>query len=146
MSADGWTGGPRCGGKSREREVDEYTKSGLIVKTGRRVTQTEWTCPSPNSATCGCPGCVVEYRLPGHPLYVRDADDEFDGTYATVYFKVPEAAKELVSGLVAKETPNERWLTTLKALEEGKRPDVVAKLRPVVEAIAATLANPAPAV
>ena len=41
-------------------------------------------------ADCGCTGCVIEYVLPKHPLYLFDRDDEFDSTYATVYFRFPE--------------------------------------------------------
>jgi len=48
---------------------------------------------------CGCTGCIITYRLPAHPYYLRDADDDFDCTYATVYFKVPEAALPLVKDL-----------------------------------------------
>jgi hypothetical protein len=33
-------------------------------------------------------------RLQGHPGYVRDYDDDFDNTYATFVFKLPEDQRE----------------------------------------------------
>src|SRR3990167_2492115 len=38
---------------------------------------------------CPCTGCIITFHLPKHPLYLRDQDDSFDNTYATVYFKFP---------------------------------------------------------
>lgn len=47
---------------------------------------------------CGqCSGCVME-DLPQHPLYLRDADDSFDSTYATVYFRFPDTIPEDLRG------------------------------------------------
>ena len=88
---------------------------------------------------CSCTGCIIECRLPKHPLYVRDEDDEFDSTYATVFFRVPDAALSLVKDLAEKRNPNALWLSTLKELEQGKRPDVIEKMRPLMDAIVAKL-------
>lgn len=75
----------------------------------------------------------------GHPLYLRDEDDDFDCTYATIYFTVPEQAKALVKDLAEKRDPNKLWLETLEALKAGKRPDIVEKMRPTVEALVAAI-------
>lgn len=55
---------------------------------------------------CGCTGCIMAYRLPEDPLYLCDKDDEFDYTYATVYFKVPSDAETRLheAGLPADKT------------------------------------------
>ena len=45
---------------------------------------------------CHCTGCTITYDLPKHPLYLFDADDDFDFTYATIYFSVPENLKKLL--------------------------------------------------
>lgn len=54
----------------------------------------------------------------GHPLYSHDEDDDFDCTYADIYFKHPaeysELLKEMAVGVV---TPAEKWKLLFKALE-----------------------------
>jgi hypothetical protein len=141
---DGYLGNPSCGGVSRTVEVDEYTKSGLIQKTGRRIMQTEWTCPNPGASSCGCSGCVITYRLPAHPLYISDADDEFDCTYATIRFRIPEKWVDLLRDVDdGKFEPSARWAAALDDLRAGK-PEVVARMKPFVDALAeAVRANPA---
>lgn len=84
----------------------------------------------------GCYACIIEHRLPKHPLYIKDRDDDFDCTYATIYFKFPEEHKDLLLKLVSgKFEPDKRWAEALDALKKGKRPDVEAKMWPVVEKI-----------
>lgn len=55
--------------------------------------------------------------LQGHPLYLRDADDDFDSTYATFYFRTPD---ELVEAFreSAGEPVNmsDRWQQAIAAL------------------------------
>lgn len=61
--------------------------------------------------------------LSGHQCYLRDEDDEFDCTYATIYFRFPE---EFAEGLRAidsgeKFDPDARWaklLDSLRAADE----------------------------
>lgn len=38
-------------------------------------------------------------QLSNHPCYLRDEDDAFDSTYATIYFKFPEQFAEQLSKL-----------------------------------------------
>lgn len=58
-------------------------------------------------------------ELGTHPCYLYDEDNDFDCTYATIYFKFPkEYAKELKkleSG--EKFDPSERWLAAIEALK-----------------------------
>jgi hypothetical protein len=93
---------------------------------------------------CSCAGCIIEVRLPKHPLYLRDEDDDFDSTYATVFFRVPEAALPLVKDLAERRDPNVLWLSTLEELKQGKRPDVIEKLRPLMDSIAEKLRGQLP--
>lgn len=53
-----------------------------------------------------------------HPCYLRDADDDFDSTYATIWFRYPEAFAEELRKLEAKEPfqPSERWQQAIEAL------------------------------
>ncbi len=87
-------------------EIYVYTRNG----GGNREC---WGCENDS-----CPGCIISNKLPAHPLYLRDEDDEFDCTYATVYFRFPE---EFAADLRAidsgeKFAPSERWTTFLNAL------------------------------
>jgi len=54
-----------------------------------------------------------------HPLYDYDEDDDFDCTYANIYFKHPtehiEVLKEMAQGTI---TPGEKWQILLSALEK----------------------------
>jgi len=55
-----------------------------------------------------------------HPLYMYDEDDDFDCTYATFYYRLPEAYLEDLGQIFdAVETfsPSERWKALLMALE-----------------------------
>lgn len=50
----------------------------------------------PAGKECSCTGCIITHRLPADPLYLRDADDTFDNTYATVKFRLPDNYVELI--------------------------------------------------
>jgi hypothetical protein len=54
-----------------------------------------------------------------HPLYAYDEDDDFDCTYANIYFRHPaehaEVLKELAEGTI---TPSEKWQMLFAALEK----------------------------
>jgi hypothetical protein len=58
-----------------------------------------------------------------HPLYLRDEDDDFDCTYATIYFSAPVEALSLLAGLEENRDPSAEWAKALDALREGKRED-----------------------
>lgn len=97
-----------------------------------------------NDNTCNetCAGCIIEKVLPRHPNYLYDEDDDFDCTYATVYFSFPERHRDLLEALDTGEfDPSARWLEALDALRDGKRPEVVEAFRPIMEKIV-ELADP----
>lgn len=61
-----------------------------------------------------------------HPNYIRDWDDDFDGTYANIEFSVPDWFKEILQGAElptslspTPETPREKWENLLRELDEG---------------------------
>lgn len=60
--------------------------------------------------------CVVPKQESNrsHPLYDSDEDDEFDCTYATFYFRVPDESE--VATIATEPTRNEQWLRFLNAL------------------------------
>lgn len=58
-------------------------------------------------------------ELAKHPCYLRDEDDDFDRTYATIYFSFPkeyaEALKMVDSGV--KFNPSKKWLDAIEAIK-----------------------------
>jgi hypothetical protein len=69
---------------------------------------------------CPCTGCVMTYRVPQHPQYVRDWDDDFDSTYAYIEFTVPEEYREVAKANAPEEEmpPFEvRWKEAVKGMD-----------------------------
>lgn len=83
-----------------------YTRNG-----GNNREHWDFSYPEKEDETCPCPGCVITYKLPKHPLFIKDEDDKFDNTYATIYFKPPnpEDIKKYSPGM----SGNERWKSVL---------------------------------
>jgi hypothetical protein len=73
---------------------------------------------TPEGMGCGCPGCIISYRIRKHPQYLTDRDDDFDRTYATIYFSFPPEHAEELAKLDTGEPfePSARWLAAIAAL------------------------------
>ncbi len=58
-----------------------------------------------------------------HPWYSHDADDDFDCTYANIYFKLPEDEKLLtiLRGLNEGANPGKQWAELFSVLDEIKK-------------------------
>ena len=57
-------------------------------------------------------------NLRKHPHYLTDEDDDFDSTYATIYFSFPiEFEDELKSLESGKFDPSQRWIDAISAIE-----------------------------
>jgi hypothetical protein len=80
--------------------------------------------------------------LAAHPLYLRDADDDFDATYATFYFRAPEQFRELLAGAaVDPVNMSEVWQDAIARIgSEPMRPAV----RAMGDQLAAMLSDPSP--
>lgn len=144
----GWYASEDCKHESRIAEVDEVVEAtdaeaaehpewaprNVFIgakrqyKTGRKVSETQYRCLEPASEACACPGCTIEYRLPQHPNFLHSQDDDFDCTYATIYFSLPEQYAEDLKA-IAEEKPHDpsaAWVTLLDGLQqqaaEGKSP------------------------
>jgi len=51
-------------------------------------------------------------QMSEHPWYSHDEDDDFDCTYAKIYFRIPDAQEETVIrllGLDAGRDPSDQW-------------------------------------
>lgn len=61
-------------------------------------------------------------RLSGHPCYLRDEDDGYDETYATVYFRFPDEFADDLKALDSNQAvkPSDKWEALIKALNGGK--------------------------
>ena len=59
-------------------------------------------------------------KLSKHPCYIRDEDDEFDSTYATIYFSFPEEFSDVLNKIDNGEKfdPNKRWINALESLKD----------------------------
>ena len=89
-------------------------------------------------------GCYLAANetLAAHPLYLRDADDHFDATYATFYFRVPDEHRETLGRVAVDHVDmNARWREAIARVQRGEiRPAEVA----LMDQVAAALSNPAP--
>ena len=60
-------------------------------------------------------------EMKDHPLYTHDEDDDFDCTYANIYFKHPEGYGEILKEMaVGTVTPSEKWEMMFKSKGEVK--------------------------
>lgn len=59
--------------------------------------------------------------LSKHPCYLRNADDDFDCTYATIYFKFPEEYSEELKQLDSGKPfdPSKMWLDAIDAIKKA---------------------------
>jgi hypothetical protein len=80
------------------------------------------------------------------PGYLRDADDDFDSTYADFYFAVPEKFKEALESLRsepgAERNPAQMWQELFAKLDGGDKNDPQVKqaleaCAPIMEQVAA---------
>lgn len=81
----------------------------------------------------------------GNPYFLFDQDDEFDNTYATIYFSVPPELLKMVEAAIAQgaEIPepvdmDQEWQTAIKALENnlgGRQDEVMANMDKYVKVV-----------
>lgn len=97
---------------------------------------------------CDCNGCRANHVLGGHPLYLYDEDDDFDSTYATYYFKVPERyadkVEEMVEFPAQTDDPEENMRRLIDKLREGEEDDAEVEaakeaMQPLMEDIKSAL-------
>lgn len=73
--------------------------------------------------------------LAEHPCYARDYDDDFDCTYCTIEFRVPEKFKAIVNGFVREDwqavaqsstPPSVKWSSLFEKMQgrDGSDPQV----------------------
>lgn len=149
-----------CGGEPYQHETDEsvwlteaegkekgytawnvFSGNKRLHGTGKRIVETRYTCGGPHSEKCSCPGCIINYRLPLHEAYSHDSDDDYDCTYATIYFKPSEALKAVLAAIPAADaSPEQKWESFLERLRSGTDDPQIERvfkaLAPTMDALA----------
>lgn len=101
---------------------DCYVAEGkIVVYTRNGGGNRECWNQDKDDGECNCPGCTINFKLPKHPFYISDEDDEFDSTYASIYFKFPEEYAAGLAALDSGETwdPDKRWLDLIEKIKNG---------------------------
>ena len=94
---------------NKKQEIAVYTRGG--------GSNRDCFCDDPDIHEDGCV-VPIQLLLCEHPLYLRDEDDDFDNTYATFYFRMPEESwLKNVPSEIDKET---LWKIFLDALKNKK--------------------------
>ena len=80
--------------------------------------------------------------LQAHPLYLRDADDTYDSTYATFFFRAQEEYREVLDAAAVDPVDmHARWKAAIDRIERGEiRPAEAA----MMDQFAAMLTDPSP--
>ena len=127
-------------GRFRDAWVEDDGKVIAVYTRNGGGNRDHWSFSYPDETPgekCPCTGCIITHRLPKHALYTKDQDDEFDCTYCTVWFRVPERQHTFLKDLAeAPRDMDERWQRAIDELKAGKRPDVIEAMRPTMEKIA----------
>jgi len=86
-----------------------------------------WDYTYPNDAPgpdCPCPACRARHVLGKHELYLHDEDDDYDSTYATYFFKVPDKLVEFLGSMQGENvTPSDKFKALIEQLESGEETD-----------------------
>lgn len=114
-----------------------YTRQG----GGNRHCYCDSAEPGPAHVPASCYAACNE-ALQAHPLYLRDADDSFDATYATFYFKAPEQWREaLAEAAVDPVDMSARWQEAIARVQGG---DISPALLAAGNQIMAALSDASP--
>lgn len=98
------------------RYRDAYVSEGKIAVYTRNGGGNR-ECWEEEADDCHCTGCIATRHLPAHPLYSSDRDDDFDETYATFYFNIPDDWRERLAALdIGEFDPSARWTAVIAAI------------------------------
>jgi len=99
-----------------EGKIVIYTRNG----GGNREHYSWGDEPVEEGPECGCTGCVMTYRIPKLKYYSHDRDDEFDCTYASVFFDFPPEYAEGLRAIDSGEPwdPDARWRALIESIQK----------------------------
>lgn len=96
-------------GDDGEPVIAIYTRNG----GGNR----ECYCSQEDHAESGPCTALVGQKFAEHPLHIRNADDEFDSTYATYYFRAPDEYRDQFAEIAQDPVDmSARWKTLIDAI------------------------------
>mgnify|MGYP001003526079 CR=1 FL=1 len=106
-------------GRSRGAWIEEQDGEPVIaIYTRNGAGNREHWEDGESGIDCPCTGCVQTYYLPANPYYISDADDEFDYTYCTTWFRVPDQYKaELRDKAIERPDIAGNWQAVFDALQ-----------------------------
>lgn len=126
-------------------EIHVYTRMGGGNRGHEHWAEKDDPLQQVDGVGCPCTSCRMEFGLSSHPNYLRDFDSDFDSTYATYVFSIPEAFREDLEQLVTLKpeaiprSPADRFRDFMEKMQT--RPEdpgvrrVVEALAPVFDAI-----------
>jgi hypothetical protein len=122
----------------------ERTAFGLVIAIYTRTGGPNRRCSCGGGgehAPASCRAACNE-ALAAHPLYLRDADDGFDKTYATFRFRVPDSHREQLTGVAVDPVDTDaRWKAAIARIQSGEwRPAEIA----MADQLAAMLGDTSP--
>ena len=75
-----------------KKTIEIYTRMG--GNNGDCWAWSETDYPKNENGECTCPACILDKELEFNPYFLSRHDDDFDNTYCTLVFKVPEKWQE----------------------------------------------------
>ena len=93
----------------RDKELGRF-RDAYLIKKDNQIMVAVYTRNGGGNRECWndkcniehqtCPGCVITYADRLFPNFITDEDDDFDCTYATMYFSILDEFKDEVQKLV----------------------------------------------
>ena len=82
-------------------------------------------------------------ELKKHPCYIRDYDDDFDCTYCSIEFKIPDEYKEFITKLTEEagvgNSPKNKWQNLLENPDNPEMQRAVEIFEPILSKILDTV-------
>ncbi|HMH91102.1 MAG TPA: hypothetical protein VK586_08465 [Streptosporangiaceae bacterium] len=100
----------------------------IVLYTRNGGGSRECSCDDKSHPDGPCAAVAAGTILPGHPLYMRDADDTCDSAYAAFYFRCPRKYRDELLGVArAPVDTSARWEEAVARIQAGDlRPSEVA--------------------
>ena len=136
------SGGTWSSGRFRDIYLNEEGTKILLYTRNGGGNREHWSDDQEEGENCGCTGCIISYNLPKHPNYLRDYDDDFDCTYATIEFSIPEEYQADLKQFVSGENPqtvSERFQKLFEDMQSGQNTEETARAENIGKKIFSSL-------
>ena len=109
-------------GRLRDVFVTEDEKIAVYTRNGASNRETEYIAEA------------IE-KMRSNKYFISDSDDDFDCTYATFYFSIPEDFKPLAFLIRQSFSPDEMWHKKLEEIKNSNQEDLRSKYPVVCAAV-----------